>query len=187
GYALLWGMKRALFSSEAGQGSSPIAHSAAKTDEPVREGVVAGLEPFIDTIVVCTLTALVILATGSHNRGPEAEFPEEARATVIALDANADGEQDLNSAGVPQWTIAAPITPRRSDEAKRIAGAWSGNEDVFVIVEGEPNPNTGLNLHRMFGRISIDTNDEPVVAWGSFDSKVEPTIVNDRELFVDYP
>lgn len=59
GYALLWGMKRALFSSEAGQGSSPIAHSAAKTDEPVREGVVAGLEPFIDTIVVCTLTALV--------------------------------------------------------------------------------------------------------------------------------
>src|SRR5690606_18803749 len=51
--AFLWGMKRALFSSEAGQGTSPIAHSAARTSQPVREGVVAGLEPFIDTIVVC--------------------------------------------------------------------------------------------------------------------------------------
>jgi AGCS family alanine or glycine:cation symporter len=77
GYAFLWGMKRALFSNEAGQGSSPIAHCAAKTDEPVREGVVAGLEPFIDTIVVCTLTTLVVLLSGSWNRGPEALFPEQ--------------------------------------------------------------------------------------------------------------
>jgi len=74
GYAFLWGMKRALFSSESGQGSAPIAHSAAKTDEPVREGVVSGLEPFVDTIVVCTLTTLVILLSGAWNRGPEATF-----------------------------------------------------------------------------------------------------------------
>ena len=52
GYAFLFGMKRALFSNEVGQGSSPIAHSAAKTNELVREGIVAGLEPFIDTLVV---------------------------------------------------------------------------------------------------------------------------------------
>lgn len=61
---LVWGIKRGLFSNEAGQGSAPIAHGAAKTDEPVREGVVALLEPFIDTIVVCTMTGLVIVATG---------------------------------------------------------------------------------------------------------------------------
>ena len=66
--AFVFGMKRAIFSNEAGQGSSPIAHSAAKTDEPVREGIVAGLEPFIDTIVVCTFTALIILSTGIWNR-----------------------------------------------------------------------------------------------------------------------
>ncbi|MDH5622001.1 MAG: amino acid carrier protein, partial [Gammaproteobacteria bacterium] len=66
--ALMFGMKRAIFSNEAGQGSSPIAHSAAKTDEPAREGIVAGLEPFIDTIVVCTFTALIILSTGIWNR-----------------------------------------------------------------------------------------------------------------------
>jgi AGCS family alanine or glycine:cation symporter len=70
-------MQRALFSNEAGQGSAPIAHSAAKTDEPVREGIVAGLEPFIDTLCVCTLTGLVILLSGAWNRGP-ALAPEGA-------------------------------------------------------------------------------------------------------------
>lgn len=61
---LVWGVKRGLFSNEAGQGSAPIAHAAAKTDEPVREGVVAMLGPFIDTLVICTLTGLVIVLTG---------------------------------------------------------------------------------------------------------------------------
>ena len=61
---MMWGVRRGLFSNEAGQGSAPIAHAAAKTDEPVSEGVVALLEPFIDTIVICTLTALVIITTG---------------------------------------------------------------------------------------------------------------------------
>ncbi|MEW4565709.1 alanine/glycine:cation symporter family protein [Bremerella sp. JC770] len=59
------GVQRAAFSNEAGVGSAAIAHSAAKTDEPVREGFVALLGPFIDTIVVCSMTALVILITGA--------------------------------------------------------------------------------------------------------------------------
>ena len=58
------GIKRAVFANEAGTGSASIAHSAAKTDIPVREGYVALLEPFIDTVVVCTMTALVIIITG---------------------------------------------------------------------------------------------------------------------------
>jgi alanine or glycine:cation symporter, AGCS family len=61
---MMWGVKRGLFSNEAGQGSAPIAHAAAKTDEPVSEGVVALLEPFIDTIIICTMTALVVVMTG---------------------------------------------------------------------------------------------------------------------------
>ena len=61
---LMWGVRRGLFSNEAGQGSAPIAHSAAKTDEPVSEGVVALLEPFIDTIVICTMTGLLVIMTG---------------------------------------------------------------------------------------------------------------------------
>ncbi|MEC9283501.1 MAG: sodium:alanine symporter family protein [Bdellovibrionota bacterium] len=62
---ITWGVRRACFSNEAGVGSSPIAHSAAATKEPIREGAVALLEPFIDTVVVCTMTALVILISGA--------------------------------------------------------------------------------------------------------------------------
>lgn len=61
--AFIWGMRRATFSNEAGIGSAPIAHSAARTRKPASEGVVALLEPFIDTVIVCTMTSLVIVTT----------------------------------------------------------------------------------------------------------------------------
>ena len=62
---MLWGIKRGLYSNEAGQGSAAIAHSTAKTSYPVREGAVAMLGPFIDTILICTLTGMVIITTGA--------------------------------------------------------------------------------------------------------------------------
>ena len=71
---LMWGVRRGLFSNEAGQGSAPIAHSAAKTDEPVSEGVVALLEPFIDTLVICTMTGLLVIMTGAWNDRFETEI-----------------------------------------------------------------------------------------------------------------
>jgi AGCS family alanine or glycine:cation symporter len=61
--AIIWGMRRATFSNEAGIGSSPIAHAAAKTRMPASEGVVALLEPFIDTVIVCTMTSLVMVTS----------------------------------------------------------------------------------------------------------------------------
>ncbi len=64
---LIIGFQRAAFSNEAGIGSAAIAHSAAKTKIPIREGYVAMLEPFIDTVTVCTMTALVIIITGAYN------------------------------------------------------------------------------------------------------------------------
>ena len=70
---LMWGVRRGLFSNEAGQGSAPIAHAAAKTDEPVSEGVVALLEPFIDTIIICSFTGIVIIMTGVYSE----RFPTE--------------------------------------------------------------------------------------------------------------
>lgn len=65
---LIQGFRRACFSNEAGVGSAPIAHSAARTEEPVREGLVALLEPFVDTLIVCTMTGLVIVVTGAYQR-----------------------------------------------------------------------------------------------------------------------
>lgn len=64
---LIMGFRRAAFSNEAGIGSAAIAHSAVKTEEPITEGLVSLLEPFIDTVVICTMTALVIVITGEHH------------------------------------------------------------------------------------------------------------------------
>merc|ERR1712157_688568 len=63
---LVTGVQRAAFSNEAGCGSAPIVHSAAKTNEPLREGLVALLEPFIDTVVVCSITGLVLVTTEAY-------------------------------------------------------------------------------------------------------------------------
>lgn len=82
---MVWGIKRGLFSNEAGQGSAPIAHAAAKTDEPVREGVVALLEPFIDTLVICTMTGLVIIITGVWDDKHSAQIPLGSTDTAYTL------------------------------------------------------------------------------------------------------
>jgi AGCS family alanine or glycine:cation symporter len=68
---LRYGVARGLFSNEAGQGSAAIAHAAAKTEHPVREGLVASVGPLIDTLIICTMTALVIILTGAWNCGIE--------------------------------------------------------------------------------------------------------------------
>jgi len=68
-YTMRMGLARGLFSNEAGLGSAPIAHAAAKEDEPVREGLVAMLGPFIDTLVICSMTALVIIISGQWSSG----------------------------------------------------------------------------------------------------------------------
>ena len=75
--ALIQGFQRAVFSSEAGIGSSPVAHAPALTKYPVRQGFVALYEPFIDTVVICTMTALVIIITGVFE-------PDGAHAALIA-------------------------------------------------------------------------------------------------------
>ncbi len=73
-YAFNKGVNRGLFSNEAGQGSAPIAHAAAKTKEPASEGMVSLLEPFIDTIMICTITGLVILSSGVWKEKHENNF-----------------------------------------------------------------------------------------------------------------
>lgn len=71
GEAIRWGVARGLFSNEAGLGSSPMAHAAATTNEPVREGLVAMMEPFVDTLVICTMTGLAIVVTGAYLTAPD--------------------------------------------------------------------------------------------------------------------
>jgi AGCS family alanine or glycine:cation symporter len=89
-FTLIWGVKRGIFSNEAGQGSAPIAHAAAKTKEPAREGLVAMLGPYIDTIIICTLTGLVIITVGvwKEKRIESIPFISQSEITVMTDDAD---------------------------------------------------------------------------------------------------
>ncbi|HKX46801.1 MAG TPA: alanine/glycine:cation symporter family protein [Planctomycetota bacterium] len=83
------GFQRAAFSNEAGVGSAAIAHAAARTEYPVREGIVALLEPFVDTVVVCTMTALVIVITGAYANPEYAHLIEANRGAALTSQAMA--------------------------------------------------------------------------------------------------
>ncbi|WP_435311119.1 alanine/glycine:cation symporter family protein [Primorskyibacter sedentarius] len=88
--ALIQGFKRAAFSNEAGVGSAAIAHSAVRTKEPITEGFVSLLEPFIDTVVICTMTALVIIITGQLMVNPDTGLYmlNEAGSAIATVDGN---------------------------------------------------------------------------------------------------
>jgi len=86
--AMVQGFKRAAFSSEAGIGSAAIAHATARTPYPVRQGIVALLEPFIDTVVICTMTALVIIITGVYDpAGPYADLIAHSQGAALTAKA----------------------------------------------------------------------------------------------------
>lgn len=78
---MIWGIRRGLFSNEAGQGSAPIAHAAAKTDYSVREGLVASLEPLVDTLIICTMTGLMLITTDAWHSGIKG-----VGMTIVAMD-----------------------------------------------------------------------------------------------------
>ncbi|MFH1265414.1 MAG: alanine/glycine:cation symporter family protein [Planctomycetota bacterium] len=81
------GIRRAAFSNEAGLGSASIAHAAAKTDEPISEGIVALLEPFIDTVVVCTMTGLVVVITGVYDNPLFQDFIDNNKGAPLTAEA----------------------------------------------------------------------------------------------------
>ncbi len=97
-FAVNRGVNRGLFSNEAGQGSAPIAHSAARAHEPVSEGLVAILEPFIDTIIICSLTGLVLLSSGVWNEKIENQFQQADMVFLEGVydDTNPDDRLKLN-------------------------------------------------------------------------------------------
>ena len=95
-YAFDRGVNRGLYSNEAGQGSAPIAHAAARTDEPADEGMVSILEPFIDTIVICTITGLVILSSGVWMEKFENEF-QRADMSFVSGSFTEGNAEDVSS------------------------------------------------------------------------------------------
>ncbi len=115
-YAFNRGVNRGLFSNEAGQGSAPIAHASAKTDEPVSEGMVSILEPFIDTLLICTLTGLVILSSGVWTQKFETEF------TPFDMEVLAGNYTEQNPEHVSQLFAHMDIVPPADDPVKPYSG-----------------------------------------------------------------
>jgi len=164
GYAFMLGMRRALFSNEAGQGSAPIAHAAAKTNEPAREGIVAGIGPFVDTIIVCTLTALVILSSGAWNRESEGTFttPPEVVAT-----------------GPGEWTIQS------GSLGANTTTAWQAEQNVFMLIDtGIDSGDTGTALTKLGGVVE-ESGGTFTVAWDSYSGNTVPEIY-DTGVYVLY-
>jgi len=153
---VMWGIRRGLFSNEAGQGSAPIAHATAKTKEPVREGLVASLGPFIDTLVICTMTGLVIVTTGVYKDKVEKVLPLSGVEMVMADQAQDSAllslREERTSGSDREITIIGGI----------LRGASVVNMDAIVesarLVDGDGNSWSGrLSISAADG--SVDVSD----------------------------
>jgi len=142
-FAFNRGVNRGLFSNEAGQGSAPIAHAAARAHEPVSEGLVALLEPFIDTIIICTLTGLVILSSGVWSEKFDNRFQTTDMIVMDRLYNDADPADKkalhdflLGHVTLPEYTGDLTVKDGVIENELTIIHARSVAEDVVVKENG---------------------------------------------------
>ncbi|MBU83051.1 MAG: sodium:alanine symporter family protein [Flammeovirgaceae bacterium] len=164
-FAISRGVNRGLYSNEAGQGSAPIAHASAKTNEPVSEGLVAILEPFIDTIIICTITGLVLLSSGVWNEKHHNLF---ARADLEVLDRvysennNEDVENLFNylngNSAIDKYNGTLVVSSGIIQEELTLIHARSIAEDILVY-DNDGELYTG-NLTVITGKIQENLNIE---------------------------
>lgn len=148
--AFSWGLRRACFSNEAGEGSAAMAHAAARTDEPIREGVVAGIGPFVDTIIICTMSALVILMSGAWDR--------PAVGTVTAV----DGKTVTVTCGTTVPADLERLYLNRIDEGKRLQIYTTvGVEKNLETVTGAITSVSATDPERWVGiqRLTLEVED----------------------------
>ncbi|HEX7016165.1 MAG TPA: amino acid carrier protein, partial [Cyclobacteriaceae bacterium] len=144
-FAFNRGVNRGLFSNEAGQGSAPIAHAAAKAHEPVSEGMVAILEPFIDTIIICMLTGLVVLTSGAWQEKYQNDF-QVADLEVLAgrYDDHVDADRERLSSHMtgkellPSFSGEIQVKEGKITDDVTILHARSVAEDVLVTRNRQP-------------------------------------------------
>ena len=166
---MLIGVQRGLFSSESGQGSAAIAHSTAKTKHPVREGVVALLEPYIDTIIICTLTGLVIMVTGSwestrfHSYNIESDLKTE-QINNISDEISGDLENDAKELIEEEKFFNKPsmlVTHSKEpiDQLIKLTSDLNIELETFKEVDSDYN---GLNLNIIASKISQQDENKNV-------------------------
>lgn len=144
-FAFNRGVNRGLFSNEAGQGSAPIAHAAARAHEPVSEGLVALLEPFIDTIIICMLTGMVLLSSGVWNEKHDNQFQV---ADLLVLNGSFSDQSEKETeilfeflkgdAAIPLFTGTIQVSAGIPQDAPTMLHARSVAENVRVNHRGNP-------------------------------------------------
>ena len=169
GVVLIQGIKRGVFSNEAGVGSAPIAHSAVKTNRPASEGLVALLEPFIDTVVVCTMTALVIVTSGMW-----------------------DVKADVAESGAVVYSSADPASERvgtlEGGEKLRFAGADARAQDSWYEVATPDGEVSGWVRNDQLTPLSFTSAEADLKAEPSADAETVATIdAGDQFDFIGLP
>ncbi len=162
-FAFNRGVNRGLFSNEAGQGSAPIAHAAARAHEPVSEGLVALLEPFIDTIIICSLTGLVILSSGVWKEKYENKF--QAADLIVLNGTYSDKiEQDIDKlyhflakkADLPLFTGELNVVNGVIENQPTMIHSRSVAEDVKVWLNNQPySGKINFNNGKLVGQTGI--------------------------------
>ena len=153
-YAFNRGVNRGLFSNEAGQGSAPIAHAAAKTKDPAAEGMVSILEPFIDTIIICTITGLVILSSGVWNEKHHNVF-DKADMLIVSGQYSDQNQADVeslykylnnidDSAITPYTGRIQVVSGKAVNPDFTIINSRSVAEDVVFSIASEEDSFTGM-------------------------------------------
>ena len=129
-FAFNRGVNRGLFSNEAGQGSAPIAHASAKANEPLSEGMVAILEPFIDTIIICTVTGLVLLSSGAWNEKHMNQF-EYTEIEILTQQYTEDDPEDVQK--IYDHLNDNEKLPKFTGNIVVLAGKITNNDDFTFI------------------------------------------------------
>lgn len=184
------GVNRGLFSNEAGQGSAPIAHAAAKAHEPVSEGMVAILEPFIDTIVICFLTGLVLLSSGVWNE----KLPNQFQKTDIEVLANHYDEAEAadimslenhlnNTARVALFSGELRVVNGMIQENISILHARSLAENIEIQAVGKPY--TGV-IKVTGGKVTNTANDLTFTGHSLIHSAPLTTVAYTRSFLGDF-
>ncbi len=127
--ALTRGVNRGLYSNEAGQGSAPIAHASSKTENPIEEGMVSILEPFIDTIVICTITGLVILSSGVWTEKFENRFEQ---SSMCYLDGTYSDSKTEDIKILQDYILSCSGPQTYSGKEEVIDGKLSNNEITLM-------------------------------------------------------
>ncbi|MFO7654821.1 MAG: sodium:alanine symporter family protein [Candidatus Krumholzibacteriia bacterium] len=182
-FMLTWGVKRGLFSNEAGQGSAPIAHAAARTDEPVREGAVALMEPLIDTLIICTITGLVILSAGVWSEKRQEVVPVNPQSAIMVVQETTRIQANGRVLTRDRFTGTVPVVDGRPQNVGFVRN-HSLVDEPRILMDGRPYEGRLMVVGGMVDfaanpSLSLSglmlQNGSPLTAW-AFQRGLEPLV-----------